>query len=333
MWDLSTLSMTEIIRLQKGLQEELTRRFERRLALAFSDIADSTAYFGRFGDAAGRQLQQLHFDLLGECLRGREGRVVDTAGDGAFLAFPAADAAIELLIDFQKALSRENTGRSREYQLQVRIGAHWGPVLTDGTAVSGDAVNLCSRVASSCAPGEIRITRELLQELAPRHRVSCRALGPIELKGIARRAELLVLDWRDRSVFPARVRVLETREEFDLPERDLVTFGRLREHEGELANDIVLSHPDLFRAQQVSRWHFELRRLAGGFRLRPLSDAATEVDGLSVAKGSEVAIRVGSQVRVGNVLTLVFLASREEVSGSDGTTTRIVTESELGKAP
>ena len=64
MIDFATLSMTEIIRLQNLLQQELTRRFERYMALAFSDIVGSTPYFARFGDAAGRQLQQLHFDLL-----------------------------------------------------------------------------------------------------------------------------------------------------------------------------------------------------------------------------------------------------------------------------
>ena len=328
MWDFSTLSMTEIIRLQKVLQQELTRRFERQLALAFSDIVDSTAYFSRFGDAAGRELQQLHGDLLAECLRSREGRVVDTAGDGAFLVFPAAAGAIDLLIDFHKAISRENTARSRDQQLEVRIGAHWGAALTDGTAVSGDAVNLCARVAASCAPGEIRITREMVQELPSRHRLNCHALGPVELKGISRRTELLRLDWRDRAIFPARVRVMETGEDFDLPERDVLSFGRLREHEGALANDIVLSHPDLFRAQQVSRWHFELRRFPGGFRLRPVSEAATEVDGILVLKGSEVAIRVGTRVRVGNALTLAFLPAREQAPGEDSTTTRIVREAD-----
>jgi hypothetical protein len=40
MWDFSTLGMTEIIRLQNTLQQELIRRFERRAALVFSDIAD-----------------------------------------------------------------------------------------------------------------------------------------------------------------------------------------------------------------------------------------------------------------------------------------------------
>ena len=59
MVELSTLSMTDIIRLQNQLQQELTRRFERKLVLLFSDIVGSTGYFAQWGDAAGRQLQQL----------------------------------------------------------------------------------------------------------------------------------------------------------------------------------------------------------------------------------------------------------------------------------
>ena len=39
-------------------------RFERRRALVFSDVVGSTPYFARFGDEAGRQLQQRHVDLL-----------------------------------------------------------------------------------------------------------------------------------------------------------------------------------------------------------------------------------------------------------------------------
>lgn len=321
MWDFSALGMTEIIRLQNLLQHELTRRFERRAALVFSDIADSTAYFERFGDAAGRQLQQLHLDLLAECLPARQGRIVDTAGDGAFLTFPGADAAIEALIDFQHMVSVDNATRAREHQLQVRIGAHWGPVLTDGTTVTGDAVNLCARVAASARSGEMRITREMYYELAPKHRLHCRPLGLAELKGVSREVELLALDWRDRSLFPTRVRLDELGEEIELPQQDIVSFGRLRELEGRPANDVVLTLPDPLQAQHISRWHFELRRFADGYRLRPVSEAVTEVDGILVTKGREVAVRPGTTVRVGRVLSLSFVAVP---SSADGViTTRI----------
>jgi class 3 adenylate cyclase len=306
MIDIGTLSMTEIIRLQGLLQQELTRRFERHMALVFSDIVGSTPYFARFGDAAGRQLQQLHIDLLGKCLPAREGRIVDTAGDGAFLAFPSATAATEALIEFQQLVSRENATRARDHQLQVRIGVHWGPVLTDGVVVSGDSVNLAARVAGSASVGEIRLTREVFQDLAATHRLNCRPLGPVDLKGVSRQIELLTLDWRDRSMYPTHFRIEETREEVTLPQQDIISFGRLREHEGTLANDVVLALPDPLLARQISRWHFELRRFADGFHLRPLSDGATEVDGTLIAKGQEAIIKPGSRIRVANVITLTF---------------------------
>lgn len=324
MWDLGSLGMTEIIRLQNTLQQELIRRFERHAALVFSDIADSTEYFERFGDAAGRQLQQLHLDLLAEGLPARQGRIVDTAGDGAFLAFAGADAAIEALIDFQQKASLDNAARSREHQLRLRIGAHWGPVLTDGTTVTGDSVNLCARVAGSARSGEMRITSDLYHELAPRHRLHCRPLGLAHLKGVSREVELLALDWRDRSVFPARVRLEETGEEIELPQQDIVGFGRLRELEGRPANDVVLTLPDPLQAQQISRWHFELRRFAEGYRLRPVSDAVTEVDGAPVGKGREVAVRPGTEVRVGRVLSIRFVAAPSPPA--DGITTTRVAE-------
>ena len=321
MIDFDTLSMTEIIRLQSLLQQELTRRFERHVALVFSDIVGSTPYFARFGDAAGRQLQQLHIDLLSKCLPARQGRIVDTAGDGAFLAFPSANAAAEALIEFQQLVSRENANRARDHQLQVRIGVHWGPVLTDGVVVSGDSVNLCARVGASAGIGEIRLTREAFQDLAATHRLNCRPLGPVELKGISRQIELLSLEWRDRALFPTLFRIEETDEEVTLPQQDIITFGRLREHEGALANDVVLALPDPLQARQISRWHFELRRFADGFRLRPVSEGATEVDGALIAKGQEVIIKPGSKIRVAHVLNLTFASppTQSAADNSDAT--------------
>ena len=90
--------MTEIIRLQTVLSQELTRRFERKAALAFTDVVDSTRYFAQFGDEAGRRLQQLHLDLLEKSIDGA-GRIVDTAGDGAFISFPSAMAAVGAMVE------------------------------------------------------------------------------------------------------------------------------------------------------------------------------------------------------------------------------------------
>lgn len=304
MIDLGTLTMTEIVRLQNQLQHELARRFERSLLMLFSDIVGSTPYFARFGDAIGRQLHQMHFDLIDSGCAAAQGRVVDAVGDGVFCVFPDAAAGVRGVVAFQQAMARENAARAREHQLTVRIGLHWGSVLTDGAAVTGDSVHVAARVARAAEPGTIFITRQTMQEFGPGLRLHCRAVGLRELKGVAQAVDLFELDWRDPAAFPRRVLIEETGEEIELPQQDIVSFGRLPEHDGARANDIVLRHPDPERARQISRWHFELRRVVDGLRLRTLSEGVTTLDGVRVDKGADLPVRSGSRIVVADTLTL-----------------------------
>ncbi len=308
-WDAicRSLSMTEIIRLQSLLSLALRQRFERKMALAFSDIVGSTRYFATFGDEAGRRLQQRHFDLLQEALRSGRGRIVDTAGDGAFLCFPTVDDAARSTVAFLRLNSAANGNSEREHQLAVRVGIHYGSVLTDGVQVTGDAVNTCARVTKSCSPGELRLTKDAFHACTdPRYRLNCRRLPPASLDGIDAPADLLVLDWRDRAIFPTRVR-LDNDDVVALPDKDVISFGRLRDAEGGVpANDIVLQCADETRTKCISRWHFELRRRADGFVIRAIGNAPTEVNGRVLAKGEESPIRPGDTVRVSSVLTLSF---------------------------
>ena len=313
------LSMNEIVRLQNALSQALVRRFQRRLALVFTDVVvGSTAYFGTFGDEAGRKLQQRHVDLVQRAIQELRGRVVDTAGDGVFLCFPEIDDAVTAAIEVQKSIAVDNESRAGTERLTVRIGCHWGLALTDGVLVSGDAVNLCSRIAASANAGEIRLSRDALHGLNDtRLRLKCKRLPPAALKGIDRPTELFTLDWHDRAIFPSRVR-FEDGSIFPLPSQDVVRFGRLEEVDGLRVNDIVLHVKDPSLNNRVSRWHFELQRGSAGYVLRSVTKAQTEVDGQRILQGEEAAVRQGTRVRVGGVLTLEFLgdAPAEEAGQS-----------------
>jgi class 3 adenylate cyclase len=311
-----------MVQLQTALAEALKRRFEKHLCLGFSDVVGSTPYFARFGDAAGRGMQQRHFDLLAQALEEHGGRVVDTAGDGVFTAFPSAEQAVDAYITMERLVSARNASYARDHQLIVRVGLHWGPTLTDGAVVTGDAVNFAARVTSSSGPGEIRLSKATFRELPKEKRLRCRGLPPVVLKGIAEPQELLLLEWRDLSAFPSRVRVLETGEEIQLPDRDVIAFGRLRERDGIAVNDVVLALPDAEQTKLISRWHFELRRGDAGFTLRSVTDQATDVDGVTLPKSGEVTLRPGSLVRVANVMTLEFLAEGSSFPTGDAFVTK-----------
>ena len=319
--DLEPLSFTEMIQLQTQLGEALKRRFGRQLGLCFTDVVGSTPYFARFGDAAGRGLQQRHFDLLRAALPAGEGRIVDTAGDGAFAVFPGVAGAASALIQFEKLVTEQNATYAREHQLIMRAGLHFGPVLTDGEAVTGDAVNLAARVCASGQPGEIRITEAAFRELQPELRLLCRGIGHATLKGVAEPIHLMTLEWRDRSRFAARLRVVETGEELALPPQDTITFGRLRDQGGVPANDVVLQLREREMGLRISRWHFELRRHADGFLLRSVTDQSTEIDGVALARGEERPLKPDSRVALAGVMTVEFLPEPVRQTDEMGATT------------
>ena len=318
--DPSSLTMTEIIRLQNELSKELARRFERVAALAFTDIVGSSDYFSQFGDEAGRRLQQLHFDLLEQSMVTPSGttlgRIVDTAGDGAFAVFASAGAAVRSMMALQNRITRENANQPRASQLSVRVGLHWGHVLTDGVQVTGEAVNLCARLVATAQASEIRLSRDLFHELDPDYRDLCRPLGQVNLKGIARSVELMSLLWRNPARFPSQVMIRESGERIVLPPRDTICFGRGETLDMTVVNDVSLSLPDILALKQVSRRHFELRARPEGYVLRALTGQPTEVDGVMTERDQELPIRPGSSVRLAGVLTLDFVSPSLGEQGS-----------------
>ena len=309
------LSMTELIRLQDVLSKAIVRRFEKRLALVFADVVGSTPYFARFGDEAGRKLQQRLYDLVNAAIAPEGGRVVDTAGDGVFLSFESVTQAARAMVNLQRDIVRDNDARAPEHRLHVRIGVHAGPVLTDGVLVSGDSVNFCSRVSGSAAPGEIRLSVAAPGELTDvEMRLRARRQRAVELKGVATPQDLFTLDWLDASKFPSLVRFADGNE-VRLPTLDVIRFGRLREQDGAVANDVVITLADPNLQSRISRWHFELHRRADGFFLRSVSTSTTDIDGKPVARGEDVLLKPGAKVTLGGALTLEFRA--EDFSGEN----------------
>jgi hypothetical protein len=168
-------------------------------------------------------------------------------------------------------------------------------------------------MAASAEPGQIRLSRELFQELDVEHRRDCHPIGSVELRGAARPFELLSLDWHEQSSFPSHVLVRETQQQIALPQRDIISFGRLEMVEGMTANDIVLALPDAERTRQISRWHFELRRRPRGYLLRSVTHQSTLVNGVALANGQEVMIEPDATVELAGVITLDFLFDGPDV--------------------
>jgi pimeloyl-ACP methyl ester carboxylesterase len=142
----------------------------------FVDVVRSTQLAAEIGDSRFAELLGEFIQLLGRQLDRYQGRLVDTAGDGALAVFDSpvrAIACAEAVRDAVRALG-----------LQVRAGVHTGEMEHGpGGAVRGIAVHTGARVAALADPGEILVSRTI-RDLVAGAPVRLDSRGEHELKGV-----------------------------------------------------------------------------------------------------------------------------------------------------
>lgn len=88
----------------------------------------------------------------------------------------------------------------------------------------------------------------------------------------------------------------------------------------------MLLHPEPELARQISRWHFQMRRVAD--RLRALSDSLTSIEARRIAKGTEVSALSGSRICVANTLMPRLVGTALAVPDDDNGATMVVKPSQ-----
>ena len=151
----------------------------------FIDVAGSTQLAAEIGDSPFRELIDSFHQLVGRQLERYQGRLVDTAGDGALTLFDSPARAIacaEAVRDGVRALG-----------LQVRAGVHTGEMEHGpGGEVRGIAVHTGARVAALAGSGEIYVSRTI-RDLVAGAPIRLESRGTHQLKGVPGSWEIFAL--------------------------------------------------------------------------------------------------------------------------------------------
>jgi tetratricopeptide (TPR) repeat protein len=99
------------------------------MAVLFTDIVGSTAYFEQRGDVEGLALVHRHNDLLFPLVPAHGGRVVKTIGDAIMAVFDDTGRAVAAAVAMQRALAGDASAGHEA--IHIRIGLHTGTVLKD----------------------------------------------------------------------------------------------------------------------------------------------------------------------------------------------------------
>lgn len=164
--------MESFIERVTGLEIEADRVLA---TVMFTDIVDSTARARAVGDRAWRELVERHHEAIRRELARHRGRLIDTAGDGAFIAFDGPARAIRC--------AGAVRGAVMALGLDLRIGLHAGECERAGTALRGMAVHIGARVSGEAAAGEI-LASSTVRDLVAGSGIGFEDAGRRTLKGV-----------------------------------------------------------------------------------------------------------------------------------------------------
>lgn len=165
-------------------------------AIMFTDMVGYTA-LGQRNESLSLALVEEQRRLIRPILARHGGREVRTIGDAFLVIFPNALDAVRCAYDIQRAVREFNIPLSEDRRVHLRIGVHLGDVVESGADISGDAVNVASRIEPLAEDGGICITRAVYDQIENKFELQLTSLGLKELKSVLRPLEVyrVVLPW------------------------------------------------------------------------------------------------------------------------------------------
>jgi pimeloyl-ACP methyl ester carboxylesterase len=155
---------------------QATAHHDRMLTtLLFVDAVRSTERVAALGDLAWRRTLD-HFDAsVRHQLKRFSGEAQKVMGDGTLATFDGPARAIRCGVAIREA--------ARQIDLEVRVGIHTGEVEVRGSELAGIAIHLAHRVSTAAAPGEVLVTRTVV-DLVAGSGLAFDDRGDHDLKGI-----------------------------------------------------------------------------------------------------------------------------------------------------
>ena len=149
----------------------------------FTDIVGYTAL--------GQRNESLSLELVGEqrrkirrVLKVHNGREVKTMGDAFLVEFPSALDAVRCAYDIQRVIRESNFSVSEDRKLHLRIGVHLGDIMEFEGDISGDAVNVASRIEHLAEDGGVCLSRQVYDHVQNKFDLPIVSVGVKTLKNV-----------------------------------------------------------------------------------------------------------------------------------------------------
>jgi adenylate cyclase len=167
---------------------------QRKLAaVMFTDMIGYTA-LGQTNESLSLALVDEQRKLVRPILRRHNGREVKTIGDAFLVEFPNALDAVRCAYDIQRATREFNLSLSESRRIHLRVGIHLGDIEESEGDISGDAVNVASRIEPLSEDGGVCVTRQVYDHVRGKIDLQLTSVGLKSLKNVAEPLEVFKMD-------------------------------------------------------------------------------------------------------------------------------------------
>jgi TolB-like protein len=167
----------------------------------FTDMVGYTALAQR-NESLSLALVEEQRKLIRPILARHNGREIKTIGDAFLVEFPNALDAVRCAYDIQRATREFNFSLPAEKRIHLRVGLHLGDVVEEKGDISGDAVNVASRIEPLAEDGGVCLSRQVYESIHNKFEVPLQSMGAMPLKNVLEPVEVyrMEMPWASEEV-------------------------------------------------------------------------------------------------------------------------------------
>jgi TolB-like protein/Flp pilus assembly protein TadD len=162
----------------------------------FTDMVGYTA-LGQRNESLSLALLEEQRKVIRPILTRHNGREVKTIGDAFLVEFPNAVDSVRCAYDIQRTIREFNLSLAPDKRIHLRVGVHVGEVVESLGDISGDAVNVASRIEPLADDGGVCVTRQVCELVKNKVDMPLSSMGQKSLKNVTEPMEVyrMVMPW------------------------------------------------------------------------------------------------------------------------------------------
>jgi len=147
--------------MQVGLQDKL-------VAILIVDVPGYDRLMQDDQAATRVGLQRQYREVIDASIAIHGGRIFELEEDHTIAEFGGPLGAVRCALDIHEGLARRNPDLPAAERVPLRLGIHYGQVRVDKGELEGEALTIADRVKALAKPGEICISRTVLDHVQQR---------------------------------------------------------------------------------------------------------------------------------------------------------------------